>query len=65
MRIILFLFLFFTLSALLIISNNNLAFSNPDNLLLFKQKYISWLGNIYFKVQNLTGNIIRANWLPG
>jgi len=64
MRLGLFLFIFLILSGLLIISNNNLSFSNSENIQTFGHLYVSWLDGIYSNVQILTGDVIGANWFP-
>lgn len=56
--------MFFIFSALLIISNNNLAFNEDKNIKQFSQLYWEWLNKFYFNSQIITGNIIKINWLP-
>ena len=64
MRLLIFVIIFFILGALVIISNNNLALYNKENLEIFSQLYINWLDDVYSNVYNLTGKIIELDWLP-
>jgi len=54
--------MFFILGALLIISNNELSFTEKSNFGKFSGLYVGWLNKIYFNFQILTGNIIRLDW---
>lgn len=56
--------IFFLLGALLIISNNNLALINRNNLKTFSDLYVGWLDDIYSNTYSLTGKIIQLDWLP-
>ena len=64
MKLILFLFMFLILGALLIISNNNLAFYKESNVNQFNTLYFEWLDGVYSNVQIMTGNLIKLEWLP-
>ena len=56
--------MFFILSALLIISNNNLALHEKENLNQFSEIYTDWLNQVYINTQTITGNIVKMDWLP-
>ena len=62
MKILVFFLIFFTLGALIIISNNNLALYNHKNFYEFRKLYSNWLGNVWKDAQVVTGNVIKLNW---
>ncbi|MEK6824868.1 MAG: hypothetical protein AABX12_02080 [Nanoarchaeota archaeon] len=53
------------LSALLIISNNNLALHDSAERDKFFDLYFGWLSGFYDKAVYVTGYAVRAEWLPG
>jgi len=65
MKVLLFLMVFLILGALFIISNNNLAMHQKDNIKKFSELYIEWMDQIYLNFRIITGQVIRLNWLPG
>jgi len=56
--------MFLMLSALLIISNNNLALYKEENRESFFGLYFSWLDQVYTNVYTITGKIIEMKWIP-
>ena len=64
MKIYLFLIKLFAISALLIISNNNLALSDASKRELFFENYHSWLSETFDHAVYLSGYMIRSEWLP-
>ncbi len=54
----------FVISALLIVSNNNLALADPQNRELFWDQYYSWLTVTFDHGLELTGYVVRSDWLP-
>ena len=56
--------MFFTLSALLIISNNDLALYEKENYEIFLDSYVGWLNKLFTNSQTLTGEAIKLDWLP-
>ncbi len=56
--------MFFTLSALLIISNNDLALYEKENYEIFLDSYVGWLNKLSTNSQKLTGEAIKLDWLP-
>ena len=52
------------LSALLIISNNNLALHDSAERGKFFDLYFGWLSSFYDKAVYITGYVVRAEWLP-
>lgn len=64
MKLLLFIMLFFVLSALLIISNNNLAMHKQENIGKFSELYLNWTNTLYLNAQILTGETVKLDWLP-
>lgn len=64
MRIAIFLFIFFMISALLIVSNNNLALHKNENISKFSQLYVQWIERVYENIAISTGYLVRLDWLP-
>jgi len=56
--------MFFVISALFIISNNNLAMYKQQNIVNFVDTYLTWLNQIISNTQKITGEIIKLEWLP-
>jgi len=64
MKIILAIMMFFIISALFIISNNNLAMYKQKNIVNFVDMYTKWLNQIFSNTQEITGEVVEMNWLP-
>lgn len=64
MRTYLILFKIFILSALLIISNYNLALSDPVERHRFGELYYAWLSDFFDKAVYITGYVAKSEWLP-
>jgi len=64
MKLIMIVLMFFTLSALLIISNNDLTLYERENYEIFRYSYVEWLESIFENSQKITGEAIRLDWLP-
>lgn len=60
---LLFIKLFF-ISALLIVSNGNLAMHDSANRKIFWDQYYTWLDGIFDKGVYLTGYVVKSEWLP-
>lgn len=56
--------MFFSISALLIINNYNLAMYKSENVQEFGELYVGWLDEIYQNVYSLSGYIVKMEWLP-
>ena len=52
------------MNAFFIISNNNLALENDENVAKFISIYISWIEKISGNITSISGNIAKQNWLP-
>jgi hypothetical protein len=60
-----FIFLkIFVLSALLIVSNYNLALSNPVERARFGELYYTWLSDFFDKAAYITSFVVKSEWLP-
>ena len=64
MRTILIVMMFFALGALIIISNNNLAMHQKENVSNFSVLYIDWMNQIYVNFQSITGSVVKLSWFP-
>jgi hypothetical protein len=64
MKFIILLFCFFIISALILISNNNLALIEDDNLKSFASLYVVWVDQVYENLQTITGHATKMNWVP-
>ena len=64
MRFLLLIAVFFIIGALFIISNENLALSESQNLSIFYSHYSLWLNQVFLNTQILTGDVIKLSWLP-
>lgn len=64
MKLSLILIKLFVISALLIISNYNLALHSSENRAVFWNHYHVWLGGLFDKASYLTGYVVNAEWLP-
>jgi len=64
MRIFLIFLLFLFLSALVIVSNDNLHLKNKNEAMQFGRLYYSWLLNLGYNTYKTTGYIVKFDWLP-
>ena len=65
MKTMILILFFLAVSALLIISNNDLSLYKQENVEEFSALYVQWLNEIYSNMQTLTGNAVKLDWLPG
>ena len=56
--------MFFVISALFIISNNNLAMYKQENIVNFVDMYTKWINNIFSNTKKITGQAVKMDWLP-
>lgn len=54
----------FVLAALILISNHNLALIKPEARTQFVDLYLAWLDGFYTKGLEVTGYVVRSEWLP-
>ncbi len=64
MKIFLFIFVFFAIGFLLIISNNGLALYDSDNFKIFIDMSSNWVDDVYSNFISLTGNVVGRSWFP-
>jgi len=64
MRIIMIIVMFFVISALFIISNNNLYMYKQESIVKFVDLYLDWINQVFSNSQRVTGEVIRLEWLP-
>ncbi len=64
MKVLVVILMFFVISALMIISNNDLAMLKKGNIEKFSESYVIWINQIYLNFQILTGDIVKLDWLP-
>lgn len=64
MRIAMIVLGFLLLSALFIVSNNNLYLLKDADMALFYSSYINWLGGALRNVGSITGHAVNLRWLP-
>ncbi len=56
--------LFFVIGALFIISNENLSLISHKEMTDFVRLYGLWLSSIGENIQQITGQVIAADWIP-
>lgn len=56
--------MFFVISALFIISNNNLAMYQQKNIVNFVDMYTKWINHIFSNTKNIAGQVVKMDWLP-
>ncbi|MEK6840510.1 MAG: hypothetical protein AABX79_00990 [Nanoarchaeota archaeon] len=52
------------LGALLIISNQNLHILVPQERGIFLNSYSDWITSIAGKIVDITGNVVKLEWIP-
>lgn len=58
------LFMFFVISALFIISNDNLYMYKQENIVKFVDLYLDWVNQVFLNSQKVTGEVVKLEWLP-
>jgi hypothetical protein len=64
MKVLMILFIIFSLTSLLIISNNSLSLSHSEERGEFMTIYFSWINKIYSNTISITGNVVKMDWSP-
>ncbi|MCH7568880.1 MAG: hypothetical protein IIA87_05670 [Nanoarchaeota archaeon] len=64
MKTAMFIIKFLLLGALFIVSNEDLALKEKDNFNEFTGLYSDWLGSLFEHGKDLTGYIVKVDWLP-
>jgi len=52
------------LAAFIIISNNNLYMTDAVDREVFFDKYTGWIGNLFSHGAEVTGFVVKFEWLP-
>ena len=64
MKVFLFIVVFLFVGGFFIISNENLALNNSENINLFASKYFGWLDGLFENTQTVAGYVVKMEWLP-
>lgn len=64
MKIRVFILIFLFLGAFFIISENQLALKERENVHAFTDLYLDWIEELYENSASLTGYIVKMDWLP-
>jgi len=64
MKILIVIVMFILIGAFFIISQNNLALKEPENIEKFASLYSGWAINLFDNFGDATGYIIKMDWLP-
>ena len=64
MKSILIVLKLFFLGGLFIISNNELYMGNVEDREIFMNKYTFWVGNLFGQILDVTGYVVKFEWLP-
>lgn len=65
MKIIMIIVMFLLIGAFFIISEENLALQNSENMEKFMVGYGDWIDNVVTGVGGVTGYVLKMKWLPG
>jgi len=63
-RLIMFILMFLLIGAFWIVNNNNIHLSQGESRMELGQLYYNWLGNIFSNVKDVTGYVVKMEWLP-
>jgi len=64
MKVLMILVFLFFIGAFFIISQNNLALNNADNIEKFSLLYKEWCSKIFYNIGNFAVYFLKFNWLP-
>ena len=64
LKILMLLVIFICLGALFIISNENLHLNNTEEREVFLKSYNDWFSNLFENTKNVTGYVLKSEWLP-
>ena len=64
MKLAIIVLKFFFISALIIVSNENLALKDVDAREEFFSIYSSWTGEIFENMKQVTAYVVNSHWLP-
>jgi hypothetical protein len=63
MKFLTILIIFLLMNAFLIISNNQLALKEPENIPKLKNLYLDWVKNLGKNMVQLSGEVIKLDWI--
>ena len=64
MKIMMFIVMFLLIGAFFIIGENKLAIKTEGNFNKFTTAYSVWLGDLFGNVKNVSGYVVKLDWLP-
>lgn len=64
MKAAIFVLKFFFISALIIVSNENLALKEDTAREEFVGYYAQWIGGVFKNMGQMTGYVVESRWLP-
>ena len=64
MKITIVIVMFLLLGAFFIISQNNLALKNTENIDNFVSMYARWMTRIFDNGNSAVGYVVKMDWLP-
>lgn len=59
-----FIIIFLLIGAFFLISENNIHINNTEEMTKFSSLYLSWLGNLAENAKEISGYVIKLDWLP-
>jgi len=64
MKIYMLIVIFILLGAFYIVSEKNLSLASAQDRIEFGKAYISWYGHLFENAKQISGYIIKLDWLP-
>ena len=64
MKVVMLILMFFIISGLFIVSNNNLHLNKQDEFAKFSSAYYIWMGKLFNNLVVTTGQVVGLDWLP-
>ena len=64
MKVMLIILKVFFIGGLLIISNGELALSEPENIEIFMNEYAVWVSGLFENGITVVGYVVNTEWLP-
>jgi len=60
-----FIIMFLLIGGFFIISNENIALNNSENIGLFFKEYAAWIDDLLGNGRVVSGYVVKMEWLPG
>lgn len=64
MKLLMLIIMFFCIGGFFMISQNNLALNNSEDIDKFISLYSNWLGKNLENFRSLVGHVVKLEWLP-